>query len=125
MQFLADIVKSMNVKGYLTIDDLYNLSEKEVIEKILNCDDNYIKENFIKFQNATSVYGSDTPINDKYCISVKVKRRYVIPLAKYNDKVYRINEISKSASKDIEDYLNIKLSKYTGFDFNFKPYKTI
>ncbi len=125
MQFLADIVKSMNVKEYLTIDDLYNLSEKEVIEKILNCDDNYIKENFIKFQNATSVYGSDTPINDKYCISVKGKRRYVIPLAKYNDKVYRINEISKSASKDIEDYLNIKLSKYTSFDFNFKPYKTI
>lgn len=63
MQFLADIVKSMNVKGYLTIDDLYNLSEKEVIEKILNCEDNYIKDNFIKFQNATSVYGSDPPID--------------------------------------------------------------
>lgn len=123
MQFLADIVKSMNVKGYLTIDDLYNLSEKEVIEKILNCEDNYIKDNFIKFQNATSVYGSDTPIDDKYCISVKGKRRYIIPLAKYNNKVCRINEISRSAQNDIDEYFNIKHFKYTGFDFNFKPYE--
>lgn len=123
MQFLADIVKSMNVKGYLTIDDLYNLSEKEVINKILNCDDEYIRENFIKFQNATSVYGSDTPINDKYCISIKAKRRYVIPLTIYNDSIKRINEISESAKKDIEEYFNIKHFKYTGFDFYFKPYE--
>ena len=122
MQFLADIVKSMNVKGYLTIDDLYNLSEKEVINKILNCEDNYIKESFIKFQNATSVYGSNVPIDDKYCISVTAKRRYIIPLAKYKDGIYRINEISKSAQKNIEEYFNIKHFKYTGFDFDFKPY---
>lgn len=123
MQFLADIVKSMNVKGYLTIDDLYNLSEKEVIDRILNCKDEYIRENFIKFQNATSVYGSDTPIKDKYCISVKAKRRYIIPLTKYNNTVCRINEISKQAENDINEYFNIKHYKYTGFDFDFKPYK--
>lgn len=122
MQFLADIVKSMIVKGYLTIDDLYNLSEKEAINKILNCEDEYIRENFIKFQNATSVYGSDTPVDDKYCISVKGKRRYVIPLTKYNNSIYRINQISKLAQNDIEEYFNIKHFKYTGFDFNFKPY---
>lgn len=122
MQFLADIVKSMNIKGYLTINDLYNLSEKEVINKILNCEDEYIRENFIKFQNATTVYGSDTPINDKYCINVKAKKRYVVPLAIYNNKTQRINEISESAKKEIEEYLNIKHCKYTGFDFYFKPY---
>lgn len=122
MQFLADIVKSMNIKGYLTINDLYNLSEKEVINKILNCEDEYIRESFIKFQNATTVYGSDTPINDKYCISIKAKKRYVVPLAIHNNKTQRINEISESAKKDIEEYLNIKHYKYTGFDFYFKPY---
>lgn len=123
MQFLADIVKSMNVKGYLTIDDLYILSEADVIEKILNCEDEYIRDSFIKFQNATEVYGSDIEVSSKYCISVKGKRRYVIPLVKYNNEIIRINDISDSASKDIEGYFNIKLSKYTGFDFDFKPYK--
>lgn len=122
MQFLADIVKSMNVKGYLSINDLYNLSEKEVIDKILNCEDDYIKENFIKFSNATSVYGSDTPVNDRYCISVKPKRRYIIPLTKFDNDIYRINQVSQQATKDIDEYFYIKINKYTGFDFDFKPY---
>lgn len=123
MQFLADIVKSMNVKGYLTISDLYRLSEQEVINKILTCEDEYIRENFIKFQNATEIYGSDTPVKDKYCISVKAKRRYVIPLAKYNGSVSRIDKISQNATNDIEEYFNIKHYKYTGFNFEFKPYE--
>lgn len=123
MQFLADIVKSMNVKGYLTIDDLYNLSEKEVIEKILNCKDNYIKENFTKFQNATFVYGSDVPIKDKYCVNITAKKRYVIPLTKYKNGIYRIDKISQSAKRNIEEYFNTKHFKYTGFDFDFKPYQ--
>lgn len=122
MQFLADIVKSMNVKGYLTIDDLYSLSEKEVIDRILNCEDGYIRENFIKFQNATYVYGSDTPVKDKYCISVKGKRRYIIPLTKCDKGICRIKEVSQSAANDINEYFNIKQHKYTGFDFDFKPY---
>ncbi|MCI8309944.1 MAG: hypothetical protein HFJ45_07230 [Clostridia bacterium] len=125
MQFWADIVKSMNVKGYLTIDDLYNLSEKDVIKKILNCEDKYIRDNFIKFQNATSIYRSDIPIHDKYCISVKAKKRYIIPLTKYNKSVYRIDNVSKLAKSDIDEYFNIKASTYTGFDFDFKPYEII
>ena len=122
MQFLADTVKSMNVKGYISIDDLYTLSESEVIDKILNCEDKYISSNFIKFQNATSVYGSDIPVDDKYCINVKGKKRYVNPLAEYNNEVHRINEISMQANEDIQGYFNIKHSKYTVFDFDFKPY---
>ena len=124
MQFLADIVKCMNIKGYLTIDDLYCLSEKEVINKILNCEDEYIRESFIKFQNATSVYGSDIPVKDKYCISIKGKRRYIIPLTKYNDCICRINKVSKLAQNDINEYFNTKNYKYTGFEFDFKPYES-
>lgn len=82
MQFFADIVKSMNVKGYITVDDLYELSEEDVINRILNCDDTYIKESFVKFQNATSVYGSDTPVNNRYCISVKGKNVILFHLLK-------------------------------------------
>lgn len=122
MQFFADIVKSMNVKGYITIDDLYELSEEDVINKILNCDDTYIKESFAKFQNATSVFGSELPVNNKYCISVKGKKRYIVPLTQNNGEVCRINEIDKTANEEVENYMNLKRSKYTGFDFEFKPY---
>ena len=122
MQFLADIVKSMNVKGYITINDLYSLSEKEVIDRILNCEDKYIRENFKKFQNATSVYESDVKIEDKYCINVIPKRRYIIPLTIFDGKTKRINEVSEQARDDINNYLNIKDCKYSGFDFEFEPY---
>ena len=122
MQFWADIVKSMNVKGYITVDDLYEISEQDVINRILNCDDNYIKESYEKFLNATSVYGSDTPVEDKYCISVKGKKRYIVPLTEFNGEAHRINEIDDDAKREVEDYMHLKRSKYTGFDFKFTPY---
>lgn len=56
MQFFADIIKSMNIKGYITINDLYIMSEQEVIEKIKSCDDSYIRDSFKKFLDMTKVY---------------------------------------------------------------------
>ena len=38
MQFLADIMKIMSSQNLITKKDLYELSEKEVIERIENCD---------------------------------------------------------------------------------------
>lgn len=125
MQFIADIVKSMNFKGYITIDDLYKYSDKKVIELIKNCEDNYLKESFEKFQNATrnSVYKSDVENDEIYCTSVKGKKRYIIPLVNIDNKSYRINDISTQANNDINSFLNMKLHKYIGFNFDFKPYK--
>lgn len=124
MQFIADIVKSMNVKGYLSINDLYTLSEEDVLNKIRTCEDKYIRESFEKFEKATSVYSSDTFAPGKYCISVKSKKRYIIPLTKCEDgKICRIDKVSSLAKSDIENFLNMKFSKYTGFDFDFKPYE--
>jgi len=124
MQFVADIVKSMYTKKYLTIDDLYTSSEKEILELIKNCNDNYIKNAFINFQNATpnSVYKSDVPTTNNYCTSVKGKKRYIIPLVTFENKNYRINEISSNANLDITSFLNMKLHKYIGFNFEFQPY---
>ena len=37
MQFLADTIKKMLDKNLITEEDLYTLTEKEMIEKIENC----------------------------------------------------------------------------------------
>ena len=67
MQFIADIMKSMHKKGYITIDDLYTLSEAEVLQLIKTCDDSYIRNSFNLFENATrdSIYKSNFPNNMK------------------------------------------------------------
>ena len=125
MQFIADIVKSLNKKGYIYVDDLYNHSELEIIKLIKACKDPYIIRAFEKFEIATrdSVYKSDKPNDKIYCTSVKGKKRYVNPLVTYNNNVYRISEVSEQADRYIKEYLNKKLHTYIGFDFDFKPYK--
>lgn len=123
MQYISDIIKSMHVKGYLSINDLYKLSEKEVLDKILTCDDNYIKEALINWQNATYILKSETYISDKYCTNVKGKTRYIVPLVSYNGGAYRITEVLEECREKVTEYLNAEHSTYKGFDFSFKPYK--
>lgn len=123
MQFLADICKSMNVAGYLSIDDLYTLSEIEVIERILNCEDSYLSESFKKFQKSDKVYSSLVPLEDKYCVHIKSKTRYVNPLVQTKLGVKRIHEISSCAKQNIDNYLSTQKVTYTYFDFDFKPYE--
>lgn len=124
MQFIADIVKSMNIKGYITIDDLYNLSEKEVMQLIKTCDDSYIKNAFSNFQSATrnSIYKKDVPNKDIYCTTVKGKKRYINPLVISENTIGRIKDVSPIANKDINNFLNMKEYQYIGFNFDFKPY---
>ena len=120
MQFIADICKSMNNKDFLTIDDLYTLSEEDVINKILRCKDKNISSAFKKFQNATDVYKSDCLIKDRYCVNVKSKTRYIVPLVLDNKNIKRINEVSKKADEKIKRYLSLpKGGYYTYFDFEF------
>ena len=123
MQFLADMCKSMNNAGYLTIDDLYTLSESEIINKILTCEDSYLSDSFKKFLSADKVYEGDEII-DKYHTMVKSKTRYVNPLVKTGTSSKRISDLSSKSAKKISDYL--KLSKGGNnihFDFEFTPYE--
>lgn len=119
MQFIADMCYAMNKNNYLAIDDLYTLSEKEVIDKILNCENEYFAETFSKFMNASEVYISDAPINNKYYINTKTKRRYVNPLVTTENGTKRIYDISKISKEAIDNYFNTNFDKYVYYDFNF------
>ena len=122
MQFIADMCKAMKKRGYLSIKDLYTLSEREVIEKIKHCGDSYLEDAFIIFQNTGCVYRSDHYIDNKYCINTKVKTRYINPLTIYKNKIVRIKEVDERASEEIDNYLAIpKGGYYVYFDFDFRP----
>lgn len=127
LQFIADIIKSMINGGYLTIDDLYVMSEREVIDWILGCGDKTIAEAFRNFQHATTIYAGATIKKNCYCVSVKSKVRYINPLFQSTNKngqtsAKRIAKFSDNVSKGIDSVLSDKQSKYVGFDFDFKPY---
>ena len=119
MELLAIIMKKMSARNLVAVNDLYTLSEKEIIEKIENCNYDKISENFNIWKNATRVYESDEIVKDKYCIELKGKMRYIVPLVKQDNKYIRINKLSDNAKQDIERCLNFKTKKYAYLDFNF------
>ena len=114
MQFLADIMKNMSYKNLITKKDLYELSEKEVIEKIENCNYNDISKKFNFWKNAYEIKESDKEVKGKYCVNINAKIRYINPLV--NGK--RISEISEIAKEEIKKALEYKTYKYAYLDFD-------
>ena len=49
---------------------------------------------------------------DKFCVSRKVKRRYINPITPEG----RIYDVSSKAKNEIDNYLNMKISKYAYID---------
>lgn len=113
-QFIADIVKKMNEKGLINKEDLYELSEKEVINMIKNCQYENISKAYQKFIEVEKINEGENPPKDCYTVSLKVKRRYIIALV--NNK--RITEISSKIADLINEFLNFKSPTYGWFDFN-------
>lgn len=121
MQFLADIMKKMSEKNLITRDDLYKYSEKEIIEKIENCDYDNISKCFKLWKSTEKIEESDDlPPDGKYSISIqKIKTRYINPLVKQGNKDLRIYDISDKAKEDIDKAINFKTKKYAYLDFDF------
>ena len=119
MQFWTDILKKMADEKYITEEDLYKYSEKEIVEKIKKCPNEKIRKAFEVFANTTKVERSEVKVKDKYCISLKAKKRYTNPLVKDEiGKLGRISDISKKGKMIIEDIKKFKDSKYAYLNIN-------
>lgn len=108
MYFFADIIEKMYNEKYITKKDLYELSEKEIINLIKNCKDGSISERFNRFMKCNNFIETEEYKNDKFCVSRKVKRRYINPLTQKG----RIYDISSKSKEIIDEYINMKISKY-------------
>lgn len=122
MQFLADITHSMIVAGYLNMDDLYVMSEREIIDWILSCGDKNLSDVFRQYQRATTVISGNTMKKNCYCVPAGYKIRYIVPLVKTDSGTERITDLDGAVDEAVQSYLNTKQPKYVGFEFDFKPY---
>ncbi len=119
MQFLADIMKKMSERNLISKKDLYELSEREVIEKIENCKHNNISTCFKIWKNATNIGESEEKIDNKYCVNIKAKIRYIVPLVRKNGEFIRINQISENADRNIQNAINYNTKKYAYLNCKF------
>lgn len=120
MQFLADIVKWMIKNQLLTQQELYHLSEQEVIRRIKEESNEMISSAFQKFEKSTQIGEGEIPVEDRYCVSITAKKRYTIPLVKTQRASIRIYEISSIAKEVIDEYLEHQLPKYAYLDFKIE-----
>lgn len=124
LQFLADVLEMMIDKDLLSLDDLYAMSEREVIDWILSCGDPTISEAFRNFQRTTSAYASATIRKNTYCTDVRAKVRYIVPLVESREEdkpALRITEINEQTDDLVAEYVRKKQPKYVGFEFDFRP----
>lgn len=119
MQFWTDYLKTAMNKKYIQEKDLYTMSEFEIIEKIKEKADKQMVNILEKFQNVTLIGRSDTEIKDKYCISIKAKKRYINPLVNTNRIAKRVTELSYETKNIIEKIKVFEDSKFAYLDFQF------
>lgn len=119
MQFWTDYLRKSINNGYIQEKDLYELSEFEIIEKIKKQADEKMINILEKFQNSTKIGRSDTEVKEKYCVSIKAKKRYINPLVSVNAKIIRTTQVSNKSNKIIEDIKIYEDSKFAYLDFKF------
>lgn len=120
MQFLVDTLKRMAELGVISVKDLYELSEEEVIARIKSCKECNISRCFDIWQNGIDVQTSECQISDKYCVNIKAKKRYINPLVTTNNGPVRISELSEYAKECIERCKSYTFDRYLYMDLNFK-----
>ena len=109
MQFIADILKNLNNDNLITIDDLYELKETEIIDIIKESKYKDIYNSWIK---STKVNVSNEVPDNVYYVHHGAKVRYMNPL--YKGK--RIYDECKIAKRYIDDNLSYSMDNYVYID---------
>ena len=105
MTYISEIVKLSLERHLLTIDDLYNKREDELVLMFAQ-----EFKTWKAFADAQEIVRSNVE-PDNFYVSLDVKKRNTIPLVQCSGSIKRINEVSEYAKKiydDLEQYHDTK-----------------
>ncbi len=138
LQLLSQIMSKAVELDVLQEEDFMTLSESKIIEKIesfiskktLSMEEQKFATMYNTFRKMTKVEHTNQKLpEDKYfCVSLKVKQRYINPLVKVganSQQAKQLSEVSDFANKLIKDFLEyedtkfgcVKLIPFTQTDF--------
>ena len=112
--------KYLEKEGVLSEDDFMKLSEREVMERLEMASSRLYKT----FRAMTSIEHTDQPLpeSDYFCVSLKVKQRYINPLTvvecpqtgciETTGKAVRLSEVSSKARTIIDDFKSYSDTTY-------------
>ena len=107
MKYISDVVKIAIQKKLITIDDLYQKKEEDVISLF----NKHIKS-WKVFANSHLVIGTNKAVQN-YFVSLDSKKRNVIPLVLVKNNVKRINEYSVIAKNIYDEIFSFQSDIYS------------
>ena len=125
LQLLSQIMSKAVELNVLQEEDFMTLSESKIIEKIesfiskktLSLEEQKFATMYNTFRKMTKIEHTSQKLpEDKYfCVSLKVKQRYINPLVKVgtnSQQAKRLSEVSDFANKLIKDFLEYEDTKF-------------
>lgn len=117
MEIVVKVVKKLNEAGLVQIEDLYRLSEFEIIDLAKKSNILEVKTLVSYIEQTKDLYESDEEVEGRFCIKCPAKYRYIDPLVQQNDNVVRLTSISEMARKAKDDLFKIDFSKFLYSNF--------
>lgn len=121
MQFLADIIKRAIQNRVIQEKELYKLTETEIVNRIISSRNQKLIYEWKLFCNLRQIQrAEEKPKDDTYWIKVDVKKRYIDPLIRQEDKVERISKISSEIKKEIQKFVEYTDSQYAYIPMSYQ-----
>lgn len=117
LQLLGKVMNVAVEKKVLNEDDFMQLSEAQIIEKLDQIGNESelaeLKSLYKTFRKMELVKHTSEPLENHFCVSLKVKQRYINPLVKTDDgQTRRITQVSDEANRIVQDFLAFEDTKY-------------
>ena len=125
LQLLSQIMSKAVELNVLQEEDFMTLSESKIIEKIesfiskktFSLEEQKFATMYNTFRKMTKVEHTNQklPEDEYFCVSLKVKQRYINPLVKVgtnSQQAKRLSEVSDFANKLIKDFLEYEDTKF-------------
>ena len=125
LQLLSQIMSKAVELDVLQEEDFMTMSESKIIEKIesfiskktLSLEEQKFATMYNTFRKMTKVEHTNQklPEDEYFCVSLKVKQRYINPLVKVGtnaQQAKRLSEVSDFANKLIKDFLEYEDTKF-------------
>lgn len=118
MQYIADLIKLMIKRGDVEEKDLYKYTDKGIVEMGKGSSDIRISSGWENLSKLTKIYTRFTPVEDRYCVKLKVKQRYVDPLVRTDSGYKRVSKVYRECKDAICEFLDNDTDLYCFTDFN-------
>ena len=110
---IRNILKKLNNEGKITIEELYDLKESQIIEII---EKSKYRKVFNAWRKAKKINTSKEKPKNVYFVHQKSKVRYIDPLCKGE----RMSNICKIAKNAIDKNLSYSMDNYVFLDYNLE-----